>query len=197
MSVQLSHAARRALLDAARRALRDALWGRKADLSLAAPHDELMEPAGCFVSLHDRSTHALRGCIGRLDATHSLIQAVRETAAGVLDDPRFVDNPVTAGELPRLEIEISVVWALRAIDGPECFDLLNDGIYLTHGQRHGCFLPQVARETGWTREQLLGRLCTEKLGLAPTAWQDPAMRYMAFPVTVLGPEPFETGDDQA
>jgi len=38
-------------------------------------------------------------------------------------------------------------------------------IYLTLNGRSGVFLPQVARETGWRRDQLLDRLCTEKDGL--------------------------------
>ena len=34
-------------------------------------------------------------------------------------------------------------------------DLLEDGLYLVSAGRTGFFLPQVARETGWTKEQLL------------------------------------------
>jgi len=198
MSWDLGEVWRRVLLDAARRVIRDALVSDSAeglvrDVPAAESDPVLLRPAGCFVSLHDRATHALRGCIGRLEDSGPLIEAVRQTAVGVLSDPRFAASPVTADELPRLEIEISVLSPLRPIDGPEGFDLLNDGIYLIYGSRHGCFLPQVARQTGWTRQQLLTRLCTEKLGLPPFTWRDPRTRFLAFSVTVIGPEPFESG----
>jgi hypothetical protein len=57
--------------------------------------------------------------------------------------------------------------------------------------RTGCFLPQVARETGWIREQLLSRLCTEKMGLQPEAWKHPGAVLEIFSILVVGPEPFE------
>ena len=75
-------------------------------------------------------------------------------------------------ELPMLSIEISVLTPLRDAAHALDFDLHADGIVLTCGRHSGCFLPQVARETGWTKEQLLGRLCTEKLGLRESAWRD-------------------------
>ena len=63
--------------------------------------------------------------------------------------------------------------------------------YLTMGGRTGCFLPQVARETGWSKEQLLGRLCQEKLGLAAIAWKHPEARLFTFTALIIGPEAFE------
>jgi AMMECR1 domain-containing protein len=103
-----------------------------------------------------------------------------------------VDDPVRLEELPDLEMDISVLSPLRPAPGPLSFDLLNEGIYLTWGEtRAGCFLPQVARETGWTREQLLARLCVEKMGLPATAWQDPRAKLFTFTTLVIGPEPFE------
>lgn len=155
-----------------------------------APDPVLAQPAGCFVTLHRLGTHELRGCVGRLDAVDPLLTAVRGAAVGVLNDPRFAANRITLDELPRLEIDISVLTPLQPAPSPLDFDLLSDGVYLTWGDRAGCFLPQVARETGWTRPQLLARLCTEKLGLPPDAWQDPAARLYRFGTELVGPEPF-------
>src|SRR5207245_1385635 len=132
----------------------------------------------------------LRGCVGRMDATQPLAACVRDTAVSVLDDPRFTDHPVTLAELANLEIEISVLSPLRPAAHPLDFDLLNDGIYLTIESRAGVFLPQVARETGWAKEQLLDRLCTEKLGFAPNAWRHQSARLFTFSTLILGPVPF-------
>ena len=107
----------------------------------------------------------------------------------MLDDPRFVADPVTAAEQGQLEIEISVLSPPRAAASPLDFDPLDDGIYLVLGGHAGFFLPQVARETGWTREQLLERLCVEKLGMPPQSWQTPGATLYTFEVEVVGPEP--------
>ena len=189
--MNLSPGSRSELLDIARTALRAAVTRREL-IHTPPTAPELLQPAGCFVSLHERDTHRLRGCIGRLEASGPLWQVVRETAANVLDDPRFVEQRVTLDDLPLLDIEVSVISPLAPATSCTSFDLLNDGIYLTCAGRTGCFLPQVARETGWTREQLLDRLCTEKLGIEPSAWRGGNATLMRFSTLIIGPEPVAT-----
>src|SRR5438105_6145563 len=93
----------RTLLDLARRTIRAALLAQLPP-SIETEDAGLLQPAGCFVSLHAIANHALRGCVGRMDAAEPLIRAVRDTALSVLGDPRFDDRPVTYDELPHLEI---------------------------------------------------------------------------------------------
>jgi AmmeMemoRadiSam system protein A len=186
--MELSPASRDELLRIATSALRAAVLGQEPILTPPGNPD-LLQPAGCFVSLHQRESHRLRGCIGRLEASSPLWQVVRETAVNVLDDPRFTDRRVTPDELSELQIEISVLSPLKPAASCTEFDLLNDGIYLILGDRAGCFLPQVARETGWTREQLLDRLCTEKLGMPPGAWRCGEAMLMRFSTLIVGPVP--------
>jgi AmmeMemoRadiSam system protein A len=177
-----------ALLDLARASIRATLAGGAEPAIPASP--TLGQPAGCFVSLHEMGSHRLRGCVGRLDAKAPLATTVAGMAQAVLEDPRFLTNPVTAGELGDLEIELSILSPLIPAENPTDFDLLQDGIYLTHGDRAGCFLPQVARETGWSREQLLDRLCSEKLGLPASTWRSSDVRLYRFTTLLVGPEPF-------
>ena len=182
---------RSALLDVARTAILAAL--ERSVSSNGAPDDPaLHQPAGCFVSLHAVSTRALRGCVGRLDSSMSLHAAVSKAARDVLFDPRFDGDPVTRLELPYLELEISVLSPLQLIDHPLNFEL-EHGIYICHERRGGCFLPQVARQTGWSKEQLLDRLCSEKLGIDSGAWRDAQVKAYTFMTCVIGPEPFERG----
>jgi uncharacterized protein len=188
--MDLSPAQAEELLAVARRTILRRLSGEE----IPRPETEsvgaaLLQPAGCFVSLHVRETHALRGCVGRIEAVQPLIQIVRETAVAALSDPRFHRHPITIDEAPDLEIEISVLSPLRPAEHPLDFDLLNDGIVLSLAGRTGVFLPQVARDTGWSREQLLSRLCTEKLGLPPDAWQLPQARLHVFSTLIVGPMP--------
>jgi AmmeMemoRadiSam system protein A len=178
------------LLDLARRALREQLGAGASNEPFPAKplSAELVAPAGCFVSLHERGTHRLRGCVGRLDATKALWETVYLTTGETLRDPRFVNQPVTGMELENLEVEISVLSPPREAANPLDFEPLVEGIYLTIGDRAGFFLPQVARETGWTKEQLLARLCSEKLGLHPEVWQRSGVKLLKFDVEVVGPE---------
>jgi AmmeMemoRadiSam system protein A len=188
IALQPEHRTR--LLDIARDSIRRALT-RQPPSSQIDRDPALIQPAGCFVSLHELANHRLRGCMGRLDAVDPLALAVRRTAINVLSDPRFTLQSVALDELPSLSIEVSVLSPLRCAAGPLDFEPQQQGIYLTVGKRAGCFLPQVARETGWGREQLLARLCSEKLGVPADAWQSPEAKLQVFDSIVIGPEPFE------
>jgi AmmeMemoRadiSam system protein A len=188
--MQLSGEQQSLVLDLARFFVRNALGDAP-----SIPPDQiaafLPQPAGCFVSLHALQGHQLRGCVGRIDAGQPLIEALRAASGSVLKDPRFARRPVQIDELPLLSIEVSVLSAPRPAASPEDFEPTEQGIYLTVANRTGCFLPQVARETGWTREQLLDRLCLEKLGLPASSWRSPQAKLDVFSVQVIGPEPFE------
>ncbi len=148
---------------------------------------------GCFVTLHDAASHRLRGCIGRIQSADPLVVGVHDSAISALHDPRFINNPITLRELPRLDIEVSVLSPLMPAANTLDFEPRQHGIFLTCQGRTGTFLPQVARETGWDREQLLTRLCGEKMGLAADAWKDPAARLFIYTALVIGPEPFVQG----
>jgi AmmeMemoRadiSam system protein A len=189
--MRLSPDSRVLLMNLARAALLDKLATHDTPppgATAAADRPELAQPAGCFVSLHERGNHKLRGCVGRVNPQQSLVEAVRSAAADVLEDPRFDDERVTPSDVPKLEMEISVLSQPRLAKSVEEFEPLNHGVYLIRGSRAGFFLPQVARETGWDREQLLARLCTEKMGLPPDAWKNPETKMWLFDVEVVGPE---------
>ncbi len=186
--MNLSHQQQDVLLDLARDSIRRALADESAPPLPADP--QLIQPAGCFVSLHRMFDHHLRGCVGRLDAKAGLAQTVLMMARSVLEDPRFLTSPVKVDELSELQIELSILSPLMRLATPEEFDPATSGIYLTHGGRNGCFLPQVARDTGWNREQLLDRLCTEKLGLPANTWRKEGSTLYRFTALLVGPEPF-------
>ncbi len=148
------------------------------------------QPAGCFVSLHRRDSHSLRGCIGIIDATRPLRSTLVSAAESVIADPRFLGQPVTRQELPELTIEATLLGPMVKAKSTLDFEPLARGIYLTFRGRTGLFLPQVARETGWTKQQLLSRLCTEKLGVHESAWNEPGAELSTFSADVIGPVPF-------
>jgi uncharacterized protein len=189
MQVDFTSDQRRTLLNTAAGVIRVCLGGRCGYFE--AFDDRAMRPAGCFVSLHQKNTHALRGCIGRIGSKDALFPLIRLSSASVLQDPRFADNPVRLDELLSLELELSLLSPFKQRTSPLDFEPVNDGLYLTFAGRSGCFLPQVARQTGWSREQLLDRLCQEKIGVPPQSWRDQRAVLHTFTCLIIGPEPLD------
>ena len=130
----------------------------------------------------------LRGCIGQFTADKPLIEMVCQMAvSSSMHDPRFGGDRITADELGQLDIEISVLSPMVKTDDPLSLRLGVDGIYITDGRVSGCFLPQVATETGWNEEDFLTFCCTHKAGLAPDAWKtDPGVEVYLFTADVFG-----------
>jgi len=149
-------------------------------------HDpRLNAKCGCFVTLKNRGQ--LRGCIGQFTSEVPLIELVVEMAkASATSDTRFLANPITARELNQLDIEISVLSPLQRTDNPLSLRLGIDGIYIKKGYTSGCFLPQVAAETGWDKEEFLSYCCAHKAGLRPDAWRDPDTEVYLFTAEIFG-----------
>ena len=146
---------------------------------------ELNAPCGCFVTLKNRGR--LRGCIGQFTSESPLIELVAEMAkASATGDPRFFADPITSRELEKLDVEISVLSPLRRTDDPLSLRLGVDGIYIRRGRASGCFLPQVAAETGWGKEEFLSYCCAHKAGLAADAWKDPQTEVYLFTAEAFG-----------
>ncbi|RIK66571.1 MAG: AmmeMemoRadiSam system protein A [Planctomycetota bacterium] len=167
------------LLRTARDAIAADLFGAPA----APPREpELPWPpaAGVFVTL--RKGEQLRGCIGTFEPGADFGHTLRSIAVSAAHDPRFVERPISAGELRELRIEVSVLSPLRRIANPLEFELGRDGIYVRRGHRAGCFLPDVAVERGWSHETFLSECCAQKAGLDPLAWQDPETEVLVFQV---------------
>ena len=144
---------------------------------------------GCFVTLKNQGR--LRGCIGQFTSEIPLIELVVEMAkASVASDPRFLADPVTSDELEQLDIEISVLSPLKKTDEPLSLRLGIDGIYIKRGCASGCFLPQVAAETGWSKEEFLSYCCAHKAGLPPDAWKDTETEVYLFTADVFS-SPFK------
>ncbi len=148
---------------------------------------ELNAPCGCFVTLKNHGR--LRGCIGQFISESPLIELVADMAkSSATGDPRFFADPISAGELDQLDVEISVLSPLQRTDEPLSLRLGVDGIHIKKGRTSGCFLPQVATETGWSKEEFLSYCCAHKAGLAADAWRDPETEVNLFTADVFGAE---------
>ena len=129
----------------------------------------LQQKCGAFVSLHKHGR--LRGCIGHFGEDVPLHEIVAEMArAAAFEDPRFM--PVTADELSDIDIEISVLTPMRRIQSLDEFELHRHGIYIRKGYRSGTYLPQVADEVNWTKEEFVSHCAQDKAGIGWDGWKD-------------------------
>jgi len=131
-------------------AIARAAIGHRLGVHAEAPRTDvapwLARPGASFVTLMLEAK--LRGCIGSLAAKRRLGEDVAENAqAAALRDPRFA--PLTPGEWPRCEVEVSVLSPakpLRFADEAEMLAQIRageDGVILEHEGRRATFLPQV------------------------------------------------------
>ena len=169
-SFTLSDTDKKALKEIAFNSIRDSLDGKP----IAQPiiNSKLLilnSKCGAFVSLHKHGH--LRGCIGHFGEDYPLHEIVAEMArAAAFEDPRFM--PVTRDELNDLDIEISVLTPMRRIQSLDEFELHRHGIYIKKDYRSGTFLPQVADEVNWTKEEFVGHCSQDKAGLGWDGWRD-------------------------
>ncbi len=160
------------LKDIALKSITDSLDGKrvsKADTTVFPPQTSLTQKCGAFVSLHKQGR--LRGCIGHFGEDVPLHETVAQMArAAAFEDPRF--SPVRPEELDDIEIEISVLTPMRRIQSLDEFELHRHGIYIRKGFRSGTFLPQVADEVDWTKEEFVGHCSQDKAGLGWDGWRE-------------------------
>jgi hypothetical protein len=161
---------KRMLKDIALTSIKDSLDGKRiAQPILNSKFSILNSRCGAFVSLHKHGR--LRGCIGHFGEDVPLHEIVAEMArAAAFEDPRFM--PVTKEELDDIDIEISVLTPMRRIQSLDEFQLHKHGIYIKKGYRSGTFLPQVADEVNWTKEEFVGHCAQDKAGIGWDGWKD-------------------------
>lgn len=180
-SLKLDALERQSLLRAAREAIAARLTNQEA--ALPPLEGGLAAARGAFVTLRRAWDGVLRGCVGHLEADAPLLVTVTNMAvAAAVRDGRF--DPVTAGELVSLRIEISVLSPLEPIR-PSDIQVGRHGLLLRHGAKSGVLLPQVPAEHGWDSEDFLAHTC-EKAGLPPDAWKRSGVELLGFTATVFG-----------
>jgi AmmeMemoRadiSam system protein A len=160
-----SAADRRVLLKIARDAIAAHVSG------VAAPgvaqEGVLSTCVGAFVTLHIRGE--LRGCIGRVHADRALSRVVPECAVAACSrDPRF--PPVTAAEVLRLEIELSILGAFEPVRSLGEVEIGRHGLLVERGWQRGLLLPQVATTWKWDPRMFVEQTC-HKAGLPQNAWE--------------------------
>lgn len=183
--VSLNPSDRKALLSLARDTIDRFLTTKTAPLA-RNPSAALAQTRGMFVTLKKRGT--LRGCIGEIVPQKPLYRLVGTVALkSALEDPRF--KQLRPDELQDVEIEISVLTPAAPVAGAEDIVVGRDGVLLKKDGRSALFLPQVAPEQGWGRDEMLDQLCL-KAGLSAGSWKKGA-QFLTFQAEVFSETDFK------
>ncbi|MFH1878583.1 MAG: AmmeMemoRadiSam system protein A, partial [Candidatus Omnitrophota bacterium] len=170
------------LLEIARQTIRYYLeTGKKLPQETDDP--ALREVMGAFVTLHKNGS--LRGCIGNMTGTQPLYLTISDMAiAAAVEDPRF--RALTLNELDNVDIEISVLSPMRKISSPDEIDIGKHGVMVKRSWQSGVYLPQVAEETGWSKEQFMDSLCAHKADIPADSWRKGECDIYIFTAEVFG-----------
>ncbi len=171
-SAKLSERDRKTLLDAAVASIRYGIeHGKEPPVTLKNVSRTLVAIRGTFVTL--TLDGRLRGCIGSPQAHRPLVNDVVSNAwRAAFADRRF--QPLTAAELDRLEVEISILSHQRPISFDSEKALLaalrpdRDGLVIADGDKRALFLPTVWEQLPQPEQFLL--YLKRKAGLADDHW---------------------------
>ena len=105
------------------------------------PAEMLERRAGAFVSIHKAGR--LRGCIGTILPTMDSVaeEIIQNAISASTRDSRF--EPITADELPLLDINVDVLGEPEDIDSPDQLDVKKYGVIVSCGARRGLLLPDL------------------------------------------------------
>lgn len=144
-------------------------------------HPALKSKSGAFVTLTEHGR--LRGCIGFIISDQPLFKTVCEAAVNAAqNDPRFL--PVSAVELSKISIEISVLSEPFPLNNYDEIEIGKHGLILEEKGRRGLLLPQVPVEHNMNKEQYLDAIC-QKTGFHSGYWKEKQLKLNGFTATVF------------
>jgi AmmeMemoRadiSam system protein A len=182
MSGLLNDKQKQKLLEISRNTIEQYIKTQKT-LKIKVEDATLNKAMGVFVTLNKNGQ--LRGCIGNIIGREPLYLGVRDMSiASATQDPRF--PPLAEAELSKIKIEISVLSPLEKVSNADEIILGTHGVLVKKGFRSGVYLPQVATETGWSKEEFMNSLCAHKAGFEPDAWKKGDCEIYIFTAEVFG-----------
>ena len=176
MHYRISKRSKEILLNVARTSIEDFLkYGKTKKFDFK--EDDLLEIRAVFVTLWERDSGKLRGCIGNTNAVLSLVEEVSKNAiSSAVRDSRF--SPLKKNQIKNIKIEINVLSPFKQIL-PNEIVIGKHGLYLLSKSHSSLFLPEVAISQGWNIIDFLDELSL-KAGLSKEEWKNSETKLFGF-----------------
>jgi len=176
MNEKISRESKKILLQVARKSLENFL--KISETTTFKVHSrELLKHRAVFVTLKNKFSGELCGCIGHSEARYPLFEAVAKTVIlSASEDPRFPS--LKKDELKNILIEINVLSKLEKIL-PNKIEIGKHGLILKKGTHSALFLPEVPVNQGWNRENFLDELSL-KAALKREEWKNEETQIFSF-----------------
>lgn len=134
-------------------------------------------------TLSPRHGHVLRGCIGTFEPQEIEEGLASYALTSALHDTRF--PPISARELPSLQVAVTLLTDFEDAKDPMDWELGKHGIRISfyhHGRRYGAtYLPDVATEQGWTKEETIVSLMRKAGWVGPRdKWRDVDLKVVRY-----------------
>lgn len=139
---------------------------------------KLWEKRGVFVTLS--CDNKLRGCMGNIEPTESLILAIRNNVLLAASDRRF--SPLSFSELQSVEVEISILSELKKVATSDI--KFGDGVLVRRGEKSAAYLPSVWKSLSDKNKFLLS-LC-ERSGIDPAFYDDSETNFWIYQTISFG-----------
>ncbi|KAL8650681.1 MAG: hypothetical protein Q9226_005037 [Calogaya cf. arnoldii] len=132
-------------------------FGRRSKQPSPAPRREQYPLFVTWNTISARGHKSLRGCIGTFEAQELASGLENYALTAAFDDTRF--SPIPSAELPTLANYITLLHTFTPCAHPLDWSLGTHGLRISftyHGRRYGAtYLPDVAVEQGWTKEETI------------------------------------------
>ena len=145
--------------------------------------DVFKELSGVFVTISEYPSGNLRGCIGYSEPVVPLAESLVKSSRAACHDPRFM--PLTLEEAKACTFEVTKLTTPAELKFNNVDEMLNqivlgrDGVIMEYRGNKAVYLPQVATEQGWTKQEMMFSL-SEKAGLHRGAWTYKGTRIWTF-----------------
>lgn len=179
----LNHQERKTLLKISRKTLERYVLNNEI-VNLIPIEKKLIKNKSVYITF--KKDNHLRGCMGSLRSQKPLYENVISTTIDTASkDYRFAS--VKPEEVKDIIIEITVIGEITKIKSISEIEIGKHGLYLCKNLNCAVFLPQVAVENNWDREEFLKRLSL-KAGLPPSSYQDADTEIYVFTAQVFSEE---------
>jgi hypothetical protein len=127
---------------------------------------------GVYITVYDSRGKSLSRAGFLKDGSTNVLDSAMSSLNGVYTE--LESKGIPHKKLLTSSYNFAVIWDLLFIENSLAWDVNEDGIYFSWGDRYkGMYLPHDIKQMSVTRAEILNRLCSWEIGLPSNLWRLP------------------------